>query len=200
MAGENLYERRRIAESYARALYDVASERDLLEQMRAELSGLRRLIEDNPKLEQFLESPVIASATRRQLIDQLAAEFSPVMVSLFYVMNRRDRLGLLRELTTAFFAEDDRRQGRMPVKLTTAEPIEASLRSEIERALAGILRGTPMIEHRIRPEILGGFIALAGDLLIDASVKTQLSTIRDHLMMRGEDEIQSGRDYLSNQA
>jgi len=200
MARGNRRTRRRIAESYAQALYELASDKGRLDRIREELGELKTVLEQNVKLEQLFSSPIVKPELRRRIIDQLAGEFDPVILGLLEVMNRRGRLGLLRGLVEAFLAEDDRRQGKIPVSLTTAEEVDQTLMEEIDDALSQFLAKKPIITHRIRPEILGGFIAQAGDLLIDASVRSQLSRVRDSLLVRGEDEIQSGRDYIGNQA
>jgi F0F1-type ATP synthase delta subunit len=47
------------------------------------------------------------------------------------------------------------------------------------------------MSHQVRPEIIGGFVAKAGDFLIDGSVRTKIKELQKQLIMRGEDEIQS---------
>jgi F-type H+-transporting ATPase subunit delta len=105
-------------------------------------------------------------------------------------MNRRNRLGLLPEVIRAFAEEDDRRKNRVQVALYTATPVDKNMMGEITDILRDYLLKEPMVHHQVRPEILGGFVAQAGDFLIDGSVKTKLSELQKQLIMRGEDEVQ----------
>ena len=70
MATEDRQERRRIAENYAQALYELASEKGKLDALREEFSMLRELLDKNPQLVQILEAPTIKAEKRQQLVSQ----------------------------------------------------------------------------------------------------------------------------------
>ena len=127
----------------------------------------------------------------------LAKDFHPLVKDFLGVLNRRDRLGILPQIIDAFEAEDNRRRNRVEVTLTTAAAIDDALRDQITAMLRAYLQREPIVEHELRPEILGGFVARANDILIDGSVKTRLETLKKALLTRGEDEIQSRRDFIS---
>ena len=39
-----------------------------------------------------------------------------------------------------------------------------------------------MLEAQVDPSLIGGLVAQVGDLVLDGSVRTQLSTLRDKLL------------------
>ncbi len=200
MAGENLQERRRLAATYALALYDLAVEKGLLEMFRSELAGWKTVLEQTPQLQAFFDSVLITEDERENFLERLGTNINPVLMSFLGVLNHRHRLGLLPEVIRAFGVEDDRRTNRIPVKLCTAVDVDSSLMDEIVARLRTFLKGEPMIEHQVDPGIIGGFIAKAGDMLIDASDVSRLSNMKKSLMKRGEDEIQSRRDFIGYKA
>jgi len=196
MAGENQQERKRLGLTYALALYDLAAQQNVLDAVREQLKVWEELFTREPELAEVFDSVMVSTADREKLLGELGGGFHPVVMSFLGVMNRRGRLGLLPQVFTAFAAEDDRRSGRVKVKLTTAVSIDGHLTEEIMAALRKYLKKEPVIEHQLKPEILGGFIAQAGDLLIDGSIRTRLVMLNKSLLRRGEDEIQSGRDFI----
>jgi F-type H+-transporting ATPase subunit delta len=198
MAGENQQERKRLGRTYALALYEMASEQKVLDDVRDQLKGWAEIFSQIPDLLEVFNSVMVTVGEREKLLDELGAGFHPVIMTFLKVMNRRGRLGILPQVFTAFAKEDDRRNNRIKVKLTTAVTIDAHLTEEITAALRKYLKKEPVLESCIRPEVLGGFIAQAGDLLIDGSIRTRMVMLNKSLLRRGEDEIQSGRDFIGH--
>ena len=198
MAGENLQERRKLAKTYALAMYDLAAEQGVLDAVRDQWKIWIDLLRQDPALILFFDSVVVTAEDRQRFLDQVDENFHPLLVKFLSVMNRRNRLGILPEMMDAFRDEDDLRNQRIRVKLTTAVPIDPALTQEIRQWLQKYLGKEPILEPRVKPDILGGFIALADDVLIDGSIKTRLATLQKNLLRRGEDEIQSRRDFIGN--
>jgi len=200
MPTDDRRERLQTAASYAQALHALACEKGCEGEVLKELTQLGSALATSPGLMQFLESPVVTVQQRQQFLDQLADGVSRLVYGVLTVMNRRRRLAVLGELIELYAAQQDRHLGRIPATVTTAEPVDEATMERIRQALRRYLGRDPIIEYRIDPALVGGFVARAGDVLVDASVKTQLTTVRDHLIVRGEDEVQSGRDRVGYQA
>jgi F-type H+-transporting ATPase subunit delta len=185
-------ERRRVGAGYALALYELAAEQGRLDEVRADVAQLGRALSEAPDVVHFISAPAIRTSQRQQVIDQLSAGLDDLVAGALTVMNRRGRLAAMPELVAAFAAQDDKRQGRIPTSLVTATPVAEVVLARIRSALARFLRREPIITAKVDPAILGGFVARAGDTLIDASVRTQLATVKSRLLERGQDEVQSG--------
>jgi len=196
MAGENQQERQRLAVTYASALYELAEHKGDLEAIRDQLLAWKDLILQNPDLLRVLDSVLIPVADRERLLKQIGTDFHPLLMTFLEVMNRRNRLDLIPEVIHAFESEDDRRTRRVRVRLWTASPVDQHIMDDIQKMLREHLGKEPVIDHRVRPDLIGGFVARADDLLIDGSVRTRLATLQKNLLRRGEDEIQSGRDFI----
>jgi F-type H+-transporting ATPase subunit delta len=190
MAGENLQERKRISATYARAFYDLAVEQGDIAPTREQMGQLGELMAAEPDLVRVFESTLISAEDRDAFLEKLNGMLYPSVRSFLGVMNRRNRLGLLPEVVAAFGEEDDSRNNRVRVKLDTATEVDKDLMEQMVGILREYLLKEPIVKHRVRPELLGGFVAQAGDFLIDGSVKTKLAEIQKRLLMRGEDEIQ----------
>lgn len=200
MAGENRQEKKRIAAIYAKAIYDLGVEQGDIVAVNEEFAFLGELLKQVPELEKVFESVAISMDARAKVLENVCGEFRPVIRSFLDVMNRRNRLGLLPDVIQALVNEDDKRNRRMKVKLFTATDVDKQMMDQIVQILRAYLLAEPMITHQIQPDLIGGFVAQAGDFLIDGSIKSRLSSLQKQLLMRGEDEIQSRRDFIGNKA
>lgn len=76
------------------------------------------------------------------------------------------------------------RQGVRRAAVATADALEALDVARIERALQSV-RGAPVAARvTTRPQLLAGFRAEVGDLLVDASVQGALARVRAQLRSR----------------
>jgi F-type H+-transporting ATPase subunit delta len=199
MAGESLLEKKRIGMVYAEAIYDFAAAQGHLDSVRDDLIRWKEILAENPELISVFDSVLISVQQRQEILDKLSnGEEDFVMRNFLGVLNKRNRLGVLPDIIKAFSDLDDVRSSRIRVKVTTPTGIDRHLQEEIEASLRNYLKKEPMVDYHINPEIIGGFVARAGDLLIDGSIRTQLGMLKKTLIRRGEDEIQSGRDFISH--
>ena len=94
----------------------------------------------------------------------------------------------------------DKLRGRIPVLLTTAEPVTAEMAAQIAAQLRGKLEGEPIIEQKVDPSLIGGAVLRVGDVIYDGSIANQLQELRRKVSDRSAHEIQSGRDRFRNSA
>jgi F-type H+-transporting ATPase subunit delta len=200
MAGENRQEKKRVAAVYAKAIYDLGVEHGDIGTVLEELKLMGELLRQIPELEKVFDSVAISMDARSKVLQNVCGEFHPVIRSFFDILNRRNRLGLLPEVIRALLNEDDKRNHRMKVKLFTATSVDKQMMDQIVQILRAYLLAEPMITHQIQTDLIGGFVAQAGDFLIDGSIKSRLSSLQKQLLMRGEDEIQSRRDFIGYKA
>jgi F-type H+-transporting ATPase subunit delta len=191
MAGENLQERRHIAEIYAKAFYELAVDQGAIESASEQMLLWQGLLSAQPELIRVFDSTLVLASDREAILDQLGDLLDPMVRSFFGVMNQRNRLGLIGVVVDAFIEEGNRRNDRVRVLLQTATEVDNATIEHIKSVLQKYLSKEPIVEHRVKPDLLGGFVAQAGDFLIDGSVKTKLVELQKRLLMRGEDEIQS---------
>src|SRR5262249_56227312 len=98
----------------------------------------------------------------------------------------------------AYGDRGDRGAGGMGVEVRSAAPLDDDQRDRLRRELQETFHLEPLLETEVDPELLGGMLVRVGDWVYDASVRTQLETIRNQIIARSSHEIQSGRNRFSN--
>lgn len=73
-------------------------------------------------------------------------------------------------------------------KLTTAMPVEAQEEGRMKKIVADMTHGNVDFQSTTNPDILGGFILQVGTYQLDASISSQLKSIKDQLLKKNSNE------------
>jgi F-type H+-transporting ATPase subunit delta len=172
-----------VARNYAQALFELADRNDALEAYGEGMETVARLLEENPRLRLFLETPRIDDAEKKEVVRKAFSDALPKHVVNFVLVTidkRRQRL--LRSITQQYHALLDAHMGREHVQVTVARPVDDATRDAIAEKLSAVL-GKKAIPHvRVRPEIIGGVVVRTGDTIYDGSVRRRLETMRRRLL------------------
>lgn len=189
----------RVAKVYAAALMKAAGGRKADQEVLEEFESLvRDVLDASPQLGEFLHSSAVGRKEKEAVLRRtFEGRASDLLLNFLLVVNDHERLGLLHEILTAYRALYERERGLLRVEVTSAAPLADDQREHILRDLKALLRSEPVLETRVDPELLGGLTVRVGDWLYDASVRSQLATIRNQILEKGSHEIQSRRDYFS---
>jgi F-type H+-transporting ATPase subunit delta len=185
-----------VADVYAKALLGAAEKTGDAAAVLDELDALiTDVLEQFPKFEAVLGSPLVSSEEKSDLLDRLFnGRVSTTLMNALKVIARHGRLDCLRVIYGQARRLYDKRQGRVRVRLTTATPIDEALSRKLNKTLREALGGEPIVTHVVDPDVIGGAVLRVGDTVYDGSIAQQLSHIRQQMMDRSAHEIQSRRD------
>ncbi len=188
--------------SYADALLKAAETQG---QPEATIDELGEIVADvivgHPRFGAILASSSLGSADKdRMLVNVFGGRAAPTVVNFLRVLNRHGRLGLLATIVHHARAALDRKQGRRPVTVRSAVPLDDAQKAALEGRLASLIGAVPQLILEVDPSLIAGLVVQVGDDVYDASVRTRLQRLRDRLIERKSHEIQSRRDFLSYSA
>jgi F-type H+-transporting ATPase subunit delta len=191
-----------IADVYAKALLGAAQSAGQTQTALDDLDSLvGEVFEQFPRLETVLGSALVAHEDKLGILDRvLRGRVAPVLLDFLKVVSRHGRLDCLRAIRRQAHVLYDVMQGRVRVRLVTANPVDASLAAQINDQLRALLGGEPVLEQVVDPEVIGGAVLRIGDTVYDGSIANQLKTIRQQMIDRSVHEIQSRRDRFCNPA
>lgn len=186
-----------VAQVYAGAMLRLAHGRGEADQLQSEVLELAERVETNPDFARFLSSPLVDAKARQAAIEKLFRDrYSDLLVDSLQVLNRKDRLGIVRAVAEAYRLAYEELLGRVEVHVTTATPFNETLRGKI-RAVAKEKTGKEVdLVETVDESLIGGLIMRIGDQKFDASVATKLKALASSLLDRASHEIHSGRTYL----
>jgi len=172
-----------IANRYAKALADVASQDGTLSQSRDAINGFNRTLNSHEELRQVISNPTIALHQKRAVLDALIERMQPPQTISNFLRLLLDnyRLHQLGEIVSAFDLEMDRRMGAVSAQITTAAPITDQERAALASKLNQMTGKQVRLEFNSDPEIIGGVVTQIESVIYDGSIRSQLSQIETKL-------------------
>jgi F-type H+-transporting ATPase subunit delta len=168
-----------VARSYADALFELGSRHDAHDALVQDLSTVTALVESEPRIRAFLETPKIEVRDKQQALRAaLAGRVSPLFMNFLLVVLRQRRQRLLSAIAAAYRALLDEQLGLLHADVTLAREPDAALRSLLGDELARITGRTVVPRITVNPAILGGLVVRYGDRIIDGSLRRRLNSLR----------------------
>src|ERR687893_2353918 len=169
-----------IAEVYARALFEVAKEHDVLDRIRDELNEFADALEDEDsrELRLFFYSPYFSSEEKAQAIEKVVSDADERFVNFLKLLAERHRLPVLPRVRRRFqslWAEENR---LLPVNVTAAVELDDELVKGIGKRIEEQTGRKVELSSNVDPEVLGGLVVRVGNMVLDASVRNRLEQLR----------------------
>ena len=172
----------RISGRYAKALLDLATERNELAQINDQFNDLGEMIASSKELRDLLETPVIPTSTKGKVLKSLCGTEMPDLGNNFLdiILNRK-REGYLANIIENFKLLYNEKMNIHPAKVRSAAPLTAEQKERILALIQTETTGTVELEEQIDPSLIGGFILSIKDKQIDASVSGKLRNLKKNL-------------------
>jgi F-type H+-transporting ATPase subunit delta len=192
----------KIADVYAAALLGATEKTGQSAAVLDELDGLiDDVFAEFPKLDVILASALVSHEEKSGILEHaFGGQVSQQFLDFLKVVSRHGRLDCLRAIRRQARLQYDRICGRVPVRLTTAAPIDDAQAGKLSERIRAMVGGEPVLQRIVDPDLIGGVVLRIGDVVYDGSVANQLHTIRQQMIDRSAHEIQSRRDSFSNPA
>lgn len=169
---------------YAKALFALASDDGSTGVVRTQLEEMDTLFRENQELHRALLTPLYPANERKSALGVIAdrEQISPLLRNfIFYLVDQR-RLIAFDEIAGEFGRLADEAEGRMTAEVTSASPLDEAGQARLKQALSERTGRDVTLEFKLDPSLIGGAVAKVGDLVFDGSLRTQLDTLRTHLM------------------
>ena len=170
----------RLAARYAKSILDLAVETGQLEVVYKDMVYLRDLCRASRELVNLLQSPIIRTDKKKQILDAVTkGNISALSTAFINLLMTKEREAWLPEIAVAFIGQYKEHKGIQTVTLTTATPIGQQVRQVIlDKVKADRKIAQVELDERVNAALIGGFVLEIGDELIDASVAYDLNKIR----------------------
>ena len=168
----------RIAVRYAKALFELAQEKKLVERVKADTDFVAQVCA-LPEMVQIAESPVIKPTAKAKAFDKIFSGKVDALILAFLQMvvaNRRERYigAMCRNFASRFYDYANIRQ----VHITTAAPIDEKTTERLRKAIAELCKSEVEMTASEDPSLIGGFVLRIGDQQLDASVSSKLNNLK----------------------
>jgi ATP synthase F1 delta subunit len=167
-----------IAEVYARALFEVAKEHDVLDRVHDELGEFAEALSDDRTLQVFLFSPYFSSEEKRDGVTKIVSDADERVVNFLELLAERHRMPALFRIKREFDALWAEENKLLPVTVTSAIELDQRLVDEIGKRIEDQTGRRVELSSNVDPEVLGGLMVRVGNMVLDGTVRNRLERLR----------------------
>jgi F-type H+-transporting ATPase subunit delta len=174
-----------LALRYAHAFASVAASSHLdTSAAQQQLNDFSGTLAGSHELREVLMNPSIAKEQKLKVLDAIAGRigmFAQVRNFLAVIIDHQ-RLAELNEILTEYHAVADERSGLREAEITSARPLNAEDRADLESQVAKLAGGHVRATYYQDAGLLGGVVVRIGSTVYDGSIRAQLQQLKQKLI------------------
>lgn len=175
--------RSEVAVRYAKALFETAEAKDLLETLNQELAIFSETLGKNPVVLKLVNNSAVSADEKEKFLEKiLCGKSSDLLLHFLKVLLRKKRLAQLNIIQLEFQRLYEQKQGLREVSVVSAVALSEPFKNRLSVHLSKVLGTKIRMLSEIRPKILGGIILRFGHHQYNASFRNRLETIRQRLL------------------
>ena len=167
-----------IAQVYARALFEVACERDVLDDVRDQLVQFAEAVEGNRDLAVFLFSPYFSTQEKKEALQKSVQGADEQVMNFLEALLERHRMPVIFRIRDRFDQLWEEENKLLPVEVTSAIELDSSTVESIGKRIGEQTGRKIQLASRVDPDILGGIVLRVGNFVLDASIRNRLNQLR----------------------
>jgi F-type H+-transporting ATPase subunit delta len=167
-----------IAEVYSRSLFDVATEKDALDEIHEQLGEFVDALSEDRDLQVFFFSPYFSSEEKKDGVRGLIEGGNDYFVRFLELLAEKHRMPAVFRVRRAFDALWQEENKLLPVQVTSAVELDKSTVKEIGERIEEQTGRRVELTSEVDPYVLGGLVLRVGNMVLDASVRMKLERLR----------------------
>lgn len=173
------------AKRYAKALYKITKEKGTVEPTLAELKKVNTALFGEPKTQEFIESPIVSLAEKKQaLTAAVKPSVSEPVFNLLLLMADKGRLSLIPNMVEGFVKYGDLDAGVCRGTVISARTLTAEERKSIEQSVSVKTKKKVILDYKEDASILGGTKVNVDGWTFDDSISSHITRLNEELNRR----------------
>ena len=167
-----------IATIYARSIFQVAKEHDVLSDVHEQLAEFADALSESRDLQIYFFSPYFSSQEKKDGIAKVvkgADERFHHFLELLAEKHRMPAIFRIRRSFDELWAEENR---VLEASITSATDLDDKVVRRIGKRIEEETGRSVELESHVDPDVLGGLVITVGNTIMDASVRSRLERLR----------------------
>lgn len=169
-----------IARRYGRVLFQLAEQQKKTKETMRDISLLTSVLNDNASMWIMVINPTVPNASQSQIVSTIAKslELEKLTANFLQVLVERDRLLLLDRIIHHFTEAYKLAHDEIDATLKSTTSLPSKTLKDLTASLKQNTGYKVKLHHEVEPSLLGGVVLQIGSLMVDASVGSRLSKLR----------------------
>ena len=167
-----------IARVYARSLFEVAQERNLLDAIREQLGQFADALDENRDRATFFFSPYFSSEEKKETLQRTIEGAEETFISFLELLIDEHRMPAIFRIRDRYEVLWDEANRLLPVEVTSAVELDEDTVAAIGDRIREQTGQNVELSSHVDSGILGGIVLRVGNSILDASIRNRLNQLR----------------------
>jgi F-type H+-transporting ATPase subunit delta len=167
-----------LAQVYANALFEVASENDVTDDVREQLGQFADELDESRDLQVFLFSPYFSSQEKKDGIRKIVDGADERFLNFLELLAERHRMPAIFRIRRAYDALWREENKLLPVTVTSAVELDEGLVEGLGKRIEEQTGKKVELTSKVDSDVLGGLVLQVGNMVLDASIRNRLEQLR----------------------
>ncbi|GAB2695161.1 ATP synthase F1 subunit delta [Mucilaginibacter koreensis] len=168
-----------VASRYAKSLIDLSEEQNTLEETKKDMELFVQVVKANSQLQAVLRNPIISHDKKVNILKALFGDkVSKATEAFFAIMVNKSRGDVLYFTAQEFVNQYNIKKHIVKASVVSAAPLSEANRLAIIDEVKQIVGGEIVLQVKVDPALIGGFVLTVGDRQIDTSVSGSLKRLK----------------------
>ena len=174
-----------VSDRYASALYDLASDSNIVDLVLKDLLSIQSLLNENKNLNFVIKSPLISSSDKLEILEKLLKKISVNKLTLTFlcVIEKNKRFSNLLSIVSQFININAQMRGDILAEVTSADQLNEEQKNNLKEKIKIILGDKLSLDFNVDKKIIGGLVVKVGSKMIDTSLANKINKLK--IAMKG---------------
>jgi F-type H+-transporting ATPase subunit delta len=168
--------------TYGKALFQAAQDINKTDSILKEAANLVELFEREPSFFEFICTPIISAAEKKQVIKNVfEGQISRELLNLLYILVDKGRGRQYPRIVQQYRLLLHEKRGYSTGTIFSVKPLSPEQLASFEEKTGKLLRKKVKLENRTDSSIIGGVRIFIEGKVIDATIKKRLQDLKETL-------------------
>ena len=170
--------------SYSKALFELASEKNLINDVENQASSIIELINKSEDFKDLINDPTNKIEDQLKVINIVADKFklNELLKKFLGLLVCKRRFFYVKNILNDFLNICSEARGEIQAELTAAKNLNEIEINSIKKELSITFGSNIKLNHKYDINLIGGLIIKVGSIMIDTSIKNKLQKIENKMI------------------
>ena len=172
------------AERYSLALYELASENNVLSQVEDQSSSIINLISSSKDFSNLIKDPTNKQDDLLKVINNISDnnKFESLLKSFLSFLVTKRRFFYVEQILKSFIEICSQKRGELKAELKSAKELSSDEIYKITDELTKNFSSKIKLNYKHDESLIGGLVVQVGSTMVDTSIKNKLQQIENRMI------------------
>ena len=169
--------------SYAQALFELASENNVLLEVEEQTLALLKLIKSSSDFRDLIKNPTTKSDDIIKIMNEIANQnnFNELLKKFISFLIKKRRFFYVEKIFNDYSDVCSRSRGEIKAELLAAKDLNKDEIDKVKNELAENFGSNIILNYKQDPSLIGGLVIKVGSTMVDTSIKNKLHQIQKQM-------------------